>query len=445
VELLIHIFCQCERGIETALTLSHTCRHWRAVALDFGLLWTKVDIHVHPESSTEQFNAFISFLGMQLDRTGQLPLEVSWQREGSDRRNGVIDDLIRRKGHFLRWRSLRARFEYEHEHTEPVFHPTDVFENLEYLELLSPSDSRHMAFYQHPILHVIDRSVTSKFHTLNLRQSKVQPEAFGSLYGNMMGQARSLILNERVSIAEPLPAGTTALEVDTAHNHPLPHIQTYRVRLCFFAHSNPIDLQRLTSLIVDTILVLFSNTALLLPSLRSITFPAIKMEERAEFKCSSLQSMHIPTTANRYPQGELHFSGLRKSINHPGFFLSPKRSLTIEQFIPSDIVIKLVELAPDVEYLSLSFDDQECAIGVLEAVGRLVEDSRSSRAQGSGGHARLVELRVGFFWEGCDMDIWMARVTAIMEKRHSGEGPTLMHVSKCKDDSHTIVLRRRDR
>jgi F-box-like len=445
VEILIHIFCQCERGVETALTLSHTCRHWRAVALNVGSLWTKVNIHVHPDSSTEQFNAFISFFGMQLDRTAQLPLEVFWEREESDRRNNVIEDLIRRKGHFSRWRSLRARFEYHAEDAEPVFHPTDIFKNLEYLELLSsPSQNYPMVSYEHPILHSIDRSVTSKFHTLNLRSSELQPEVFGRLYGNMIGQARKLVLNPRASVTEPLPAGITTLEVDTGHRHPIPHIQTYRLRVCFFTSKYPIDLQRLTSLTVDDVLILLSHTVLLLPSLQGITFCAIAMEERAEFKCPSLQSMHIPTT-NHLALGEHHLSRLRESISHPGFFLSPKRSLTIEQFIPSDIVIKLVELAPDVEYLSFSFDDKECALSVLEAVGRSVEVPRSSHAQGSGGHSRLVELRAGFLWDGCDMDIWVAQVTDIIEKCHSGEGPTLMHVSKCKDDSHAIVLRRRDR
>jgi F-box-like len=443
-ELLIHIFCQCERGVESALILSHTCRHWRAVALNVGSLWTKVDIHVHPDSSTEQFNAFISFLGMQLDRTAQLPLEVFWQREGSDGRNGVIDDLIRRKGHFSRWRSLKARFEYHAEDAEPVFHPTDIFKNLEYLEILDPSHSHPVDSYEQPILHSIDRLVTSKFHTLNLRSSELQPEVFGKLYGNLMRYVRTLILSQKVFITEQLLTSITTLEVDSAIMHPLPHIQAYRLGTCFFTSEHPIDLQRLTSLTVDDVLILLSHTVLLLPSLQTLRFSAILLHERAEFKCPSLQSIHIPAT-DYLTLGENHLSRLRESINDPGFFLSPKRSLTIEQFIPSDIVIKLVELAPDVEYLSLLFDDRECALGVLKAVGRLMEESRSSFTQASEGHSRLVELRVGFFWDGCDMDIWVARVTDIMEKSHDGEEPTLMDVSKCRDDSHTIVLRRRDR
>jgi hypothetical protein len=149
-----------------------------------GSLWTRVDIAIDRSSCTEVFDAFICRLGMQLDRTAQLPLEVFWRREGSDRRNRVIEDLVRSKGYFSRWKSLRARFEYDPQDEEPVLFPTDVFTNLEYLEIIAPSRRHSIHPYEHPIIPFIDRTATSKFRTLNLGPSHT-PSSVESFSGHL--------------------------------------------------------------------------------------------------------------------------------------------------------------------------------------------------------------------------------------------------------------------
>jgi hypothetical protein len=442
VELLMHIFCQCERGLEPALTVSHVCQYWRAVGLQTRSLWTKVDVYIHQNSSTERFDAFISLLGMQLDRTGQLPLEVFWQREGSDRRNVVIEDLIRRKGHFSRWRSLRARFEYDPQDAEPILRRTDVFNSLEYLEILSPSCGHPTDPYEHPIIHFINRTITSSFHTLNLGPSKTPDREIGRIYGNILGEARTLFLSKAAYMAETglqLPPGVMTVEAERRIIHDFPHIKTYMIRDCFFSSVHPINLQCLTSLTVNICLSFIGKVVLLLPSLQSITFRTMFLWEGAEFKCPSLQSMHILAS-----ECNDDVFCMNQSVCCSGYSLSPKRSLTIELFWPSDTTIKLVELAPDVEVLVLSFENECVALRVLKSIGRLVEGSMSS-THPSRGHSRLVELRVRLFWVGCDTEIWAVRVAEFMQKCHIGEGPPLVHVSGARDDDHTIVLRRGDR
>lgn len=447
VELLIQIFCQCERGFKTALTLSHVCQRWRAVTLRVGSLWSKVDIVIDHGCTTEEFDAFISRLGTQLERTGQLPLDVFWQREGSNGQNGVIEDLIRRKGHFLRWKSLKARLGCDPQEAKSTLLPTDAFTNLEYLEIISPSHGHLMLPYEHPLIDRIDRSITSKFHTLNLRPSQILGKEMVRLYGNIMEQANMLILSKKEVITDRdlrLPANITTLEAEAKLIHVFPHIKSYRLRTCVFGSHSPINLQCLTSLTVDDILILLDRTVLLVPSLQSITFGAIVLEERAEFKCPSLESLHIQATQH-LSLGAGHIRHIREAIYRPGYFLSPKHSLTIDQFIPSDIMTKFVELAPDVEYISLSFDDEECVSSVLETIGCLVEGSRSPSTQASTGLLRLVEVRVRSMREEYDAEVWVGHAAGIMERCHTGEGPPLMSVSKCKDNNHTIVLRRCDR
>lgn len=159
-----------------------------------------MDIAIGHDCTMEEFNAFISRLGTQLERTRQLPLDVFWQREGSDPRNGIIEDVIRRKGHFSRWKSLKAPFEYDLQGPESTLLPTDAFTNLEYLEILSPSRAPLVPPHEQPLIDRIDRSITSKFHTLNLRSSQILGREMIRLYRNTMEQAKMLILSKREDI-----------------------------------------------------------------------------------------------------------------------------------------------------------------------------------------------------------------------------------------------------
>jgi hypothetical protein len=111
-ELTMHIFHECRPLIGPPIILTHTCRQWRRIAVNDASLWT--NIRIETMQRKQPLDHFLSFLGMQFDRTADLLLNVEWCAVVGDEYFLATLRLIRNKAPFSRWRTLLVDFTSVH-------------------------------------------------------------------------------------------------------------------------------------------------------------------------------------------------------------------------------------------------------------------------------------------------------------------------------------------
>ena len=425
VEILLQIFELCEHGIKGALTLSHICRHWRAIALNTASLWNKLTINSHSHMKEISFINMVRMLELQLDRTAEFPLDVVWHRSPSTYHDTIVLNLLRNKGHFSRWRNLAIRFAWGRREKEPVLHQTDVFTNLESLLVESP--------HYNNIVQTIDRTVTSNFHMLNLSKSQQRADTIPDIYPNILGHTRHLVFaRDQVDGGATLllPKTVAVLEAAQRRGHGFPHITTYKLTRCIFSTDSEIDLRRLTTLLVDTQVTLSMDVNVELPSLREFSFGSISTLPGARFSSPVLEALHIRATANTR-QNSARIESIHASLLSPGLHISPQRSLKVELCFPLEDLVRLVWLSPNLEFLFLSFDNEGVLLSVLEAIRQMMTRNEQPCS-------RLVQLGLRLLWAGDDMDSWRERVEKIMDQCSGGQRALRICVSRDNWDDNTL-------
>jgi F-box-like len=101
VELLLAIFHFFRPDITTLISITHTCRRWRLITTESAFLWTDVTLRIRSNSRS------VSLLEMQLERTGDLLLDVAWWGHIWEYCNSRVLAIVREKAQFSRWRTLK--------------------------------------------------------------------------------------------------------------------------------------------------------------------------------------------------------------------------------------------------------------------------------------------------------------------------------------------------
>jgi hypothetical protein len=361
-ELLLQIFHYDDPGVTKRLILTQVCRHWRAVTIQSAPLWTSITIKAVLDAGGERFRKFISLLKLQFERTQDFPLDVLWYMYGHAERIIVILDLIRRKGPFHRWRSLTLVM-------APAYQicpsPRDRFSNLESLLLVTTCD--------HPILRSINLTTTSKLRKLDISRSGTREENIGDLYGTMLTRITSLVLPKidygRTVGLTFIPANITTIEGERRSKHPFPHVRTYKLTYAIFLPDDTVDLQRLTTLTVTNTVVVLGDFRLVLPSLRRLVCANITLGETSVFDAPLLEVLEFCKINFLTPESERDlFSSLTATLGHPGYLLSPTKSLSLVLWLPADLVTLIITRHSCVERLTLRVDNGDTVWGVTGAI-----------------------------------------------------------------------------
>ena len=251
-EISMLIFQQYGSDIRSRLTLTHTCRRWRRIAVNDAALWTNVFIDTRARNKGARLDNFLSFLGMQLDRTADLPLHVNWYADAdSDYFVGTLQ-LIREKAPFFRWRTLLINLSNKSQGNIP-WSSVDAFTNLETLTVWRGEEKT--------ILNVLDRTITSRLKVLNLMACHTN---ILTTLAKSLAHISTLVFRYHKSALPVLPDNVVNLHLGEGQHHPFPHIQMYELRWCTFHGEDGANLQNMTTLTVTEFLII--NGQVLLPA-----------------------------------------------------------------------------------------------------------------------------------------------------------------------------------
>jgi F-box-like len=218
------IFQQCRALIGPPITLTHTCRRWRQIAVTDASLWTNIIIKTRRRNPNARLDHFLSFLGMQLDRTANLLLDVEWGAEIGDEFFVATLHLIREKAPFSRWRKLDIDL-FSRLHENAPWSSVDAFTSLEVLCCGYMIDNT--------IYGIIDRTITSRLKLLNFRFYQTPTTALMSLFPKLFTHISTLsVLSLRIPDDTPFPPkNVVKLQLDEGRQHPFPHIRADDMRI----------------------------------------------------------------------------------------------------------------------------------------------------------------------------------------------------------------------
>jgi hypothetical protein len=414
VELLLHIFEMCGTYINAQIKLTHICKCWRIISIRSPSLWTEVHIRASKEDTKERFNDLMCLLRLQLSRTGDLPLDVLWFSSCNESQNGRIMCLIREMAPFSRWRTLVVRVEDFHPHGPLAPQPTDVFTNLESLSVYW--------FTNFSIIDTISRTATSKLQTLDLRSCSPPPKGLSKVYGTLMKVASHLIMPSS-SNAIPnidIPPNVSHLEVDSRSRHIFPQITHYKLVVCAFATADTF-LPNLTNLNVTSSLDVLSRCEVTLPSLKILRCATIRLDSNAALSAPRLETAHFCASYSS-AVNERRVEAFEKTLQHPGYQLSPQRLLNIELYMSQKSVLRVLELSPRVSGVTLTFQNELSARRILD---RAMSSISTTDGDAGGSHtpigSQVNELRLNFKWPIQNLEFWKARASSwVAERRLTG-------------------------
>jgi hypothetical protein len=372
-----------------------------SIMLKAGALWTYIGIIVNHPVESRQFSNMISLLDMQLDRAAKKPLDVVWVLNQISGFDTSILDLIRQKGPFSQWRTLQMRIRVVHPDDANIFHPGDAFNNLESISIF-PS-------VMTSIIGLLNLTTTSKLQALDHRPTGSPNEVTLSHCVDMIGRIHRLTTS-----GLRLRTVATELSVSYQTSHPFPHLTTYNIMTCVFAHGFLIDLRCLETL-NTAVLMILRDTEVSLPALRLLACGTIQLQEGAKIITPLLESMRILGDTLHFENANIDWTG--DAIKNKGFLSSPLRSLTVEPVLPFDCILKLLERSPRVERVRLRLGDEECATQVLEHIGGATPEDNSEETRLCG---QLRELRLSFAWDKCEVESWKERAARVVKMRMRG-------------------------
>jgi hypothetical protein len=429
-ELILLIFRRFGSDFRHRLALTHICRRWRQIAVNDASLWTNIFIQTRFRKDNSHLDNFLSFLSMELDRTADLPLDLTWTAQIGD---GFFIDtlfLLRAKAPFHRWRTLTVQI-IGGSRDEVPWSPIDVFTNL---ESLTVGYGTHITF-----ISAIDRTIISHLKMLNLRDWRN-----ASLGAVMKSFARSLnyistFMWTSMPPTSPLPKNIVKVQLETGRHHFLPHIQTYEVDICKFGQGSGLDLANTTTLVVSTRLEIESDCQVLLPALRELRLAAISMDRGSRFEAPALNTLHYLDYGIH--SGIEHRSSLERSFLEPGYLLSPNTSIIVDLESPSKLLSILLVKSPKAIQATLRFKYWADAQAVVEKLVRLGVQADSSPTENENLCPRLSELRLDFGWKLSASSTSMKwLVDRVKARRDAGITPPLSIYAGWKGEGTYVLL-----
>jgi hypothetical protein len=427
-ELLLFIFHYNNSGVKDRLRLTHVCKRWREIAIASGSLWTSIDITPASTASDEQFANFISLLDLQFVRTQNLPLDVVWHIHHDIDRTTTVITHIKQNGPFHLWKSLtlsaRALF---------PCHSLDGFPNLESLIIL-PSHTLD-------VILTINRTTTSKLRSLDISQSGIYDKNVDFFYGAMLHHITSLVLgntnveNKNVTLP-PFPANIIDIEAQSRSTHPFPHVKTYKLTHGIFREDHIIDLQSLTTLVITRSFSVRQNCQLVLPSLRSLVCTAISLGHNAILDAPVLEALEFREDVARIlNMTQNRFGYMKDVLAHPGYLLSPTKSLFLDVPLPSDLIVMILTRYSRLEKVTLRIDADATVWNVTAASSS--GDTNTAQVL----CPQLTELRLRISPEYRDrhaIDWWRDQAAQMVRGRR--DLSTVLHVYGAWDEGETFTL-----
>jgi F-box-like len=377
VELLSLIFQHCDPQIRPRLDLTHTCRQWRLIAVNYPRLWTDIYINTYIASSSNATHEhFESLLSMQVDRSDRLLLDVIWI---ADFEEDIIRCLhtIENKAPFSRWRSLEISGVGRNSHAESVLTSLVEFPNLESLTI-SRGTGIHLA-------NIFCRAAVPKLQMLDLRM------------GDSWAYDETESLNNGLLF---IPGSIITLRAGARNTHPFPNILNYKLKQCVFRSDTSINLRSMTNLIIDGCLYIYEECDILLPALRHLSLMSMVIYSGGKIEAPFLQTLHISASVDR---GDLIYTShtqrrhVHYSFNEPGYHLSPKKLIICEPSFSTGSMIEVLKKSPELTQATLSFDDRASAQGLVEA---LFESSTGNTPPDERLCPHLGELLLDCEWDG---------------------------------------------
>jgi hypothetical protein len=348
-------------------------------------IWTSIYIDTLFREPNVRLDHFLSLLGMQLDRTADLLLDVDWMAMIGEEFFVATLRLIRQKAPFSRWRTLRLvlpRGPNQSIH----WSTSDAFTNLQSLSVWHRTDTT--------ILRIIDGTITSHLDVLDLTtwSASQHPSTMVS-FPRSFTHISSLLLGSLPSTLDTpfLPANVVSLQLDEAGAHPFPHIQTYMLKACLFLQTNTINLGNVTTLIVRGPIRIACEV--LLPALLQLTLSTIQMDPDGRIEAPALNTLSFMRTETPKTYDLSHTAG---SLQVPGYLLSPNTSISADSYLPSRALLNLLVKSPEVTHATLGFNDWADAQVVLEKVVGFRTQTDSTEHESL--CPRLSELRLDFGW-----------------------------------------------
>jgi len=348
-------------------------------------LWTNIYIQTAVRKPNARLDNFLSILGMQLGRTANLLLDVSWSAWVGDEFFVAALQLIREKASFSRWRTFDLYLSGRLQDDAP-WASVDAFTNLEVLFIWRGTDNS--------ILTVIDRMITSHLKVLDINYISL-PEKIVTFFAKSLIHISSLRIGKFSHIYDTpfLPANVINLQLETARDHPFPLIRAYELEDCIFNQGHGIDLRSMTALTVTGILEIGFNCHVFLPALRELRLgKLLRMDIGAKIEAPALDhlyfTMYYPLPLNAEAAGL-----------HPGYLLSPSTSIFIGTDLEIRSMIEVLAISSNVTHATLQFNNWADAQVVLERLAGLGSETNSQSVENDALCPRLSELRLDFDWK----------------------------------------------
>jgi hypothetical protein len=406
VELTLLIFGLCLPGIRARLDLTHICREWRSIAINSPFLWTFIQMDIDFAPYSKRSDNLISLLDIQLGRTNGLPLDVEWLSNTSLGFDPRLLDLIRQKGPFSRWRTLKVRFM-----AVEAFAPDscDVFSNLESLIILPSIFNR--------ILQTIEWTTTSKLQFLELQDQGTQVK-WEADYMGMVGRLTQRITRLKISSGDTLPIARNIRKVlaSAQATHYIPYLKEYTLSLCHFGYSSQRNLESLTRLTVTLGLEMHRDAKVYLPALRHLALGALITGSHSKIDAPVLQTLHLLPVI----PGNAHVQRMITGLHLGDYILSPTKSITLDVCLSQYTAGIFLEHSPRVEQVSLSFEDAVSADKMLERMEGVIHVDETEEIVLIGRLCEnMGELRINLGYEICDLEAWKKRASRFVEGRRT--------------------------
>jgi F-box-like len=422
VELSLLTFRFCDPDIRKRLRLTHVCRQWRSIAINSASLWTFLRIEVNFRPHSKRSDSVIALLDIQLGRADGLLLDVEliWNpNTGVDPR---LLDLIRQKGPFSLWRTLKVGFQGVQPDKTFSLGSCDVFSNLESLVIL-PS-----AF--NSILETIDRTST-KLRFLELQDSQMTQTVVGAPYQCMM--QRIVRLKTFSTDVMSIPRNILELEAGVRNTHCFPHITKYTLILCVFKNSQSFALENLTHLVATMGIMLSSHVEVYFPALQHLTCGALITRRSTKIDAPVLETFRLlPVNGN----GEV-VRVMTTALQFDRYVFSPTKSITLDAYLPHNTAVTFLEQSPRVEQVSLSFEDAITGEKMLERMEGA--DNRENGVLEGRLCEKMVELRINLGYALCDLESWKGRASRFVESRRAS-GSELQVYASWKGEGTYVLL-----
>jgi hypothetical protein len=399
-ELTMLIFRHCSSWIKDRLILTHTCSRWRCIAINDATLWTSIYIQTVAVRENERLE-YLSLVGMQLDRTANLLLDLRiYIPDVADKFFVAVLQMLCEKAPISRWRTLKMKIQSDWMAAvtpwfadDAPWSAADAFTNLESLIVHNEN-----IWGDHPITRAIDRRITSRLKDLEVMSPDIPPENLLTCFAKSLTHISSLRLDSLPPIPwiSFLPANVVNLKVNWAYHHYFPHIQTYTLKGCEFTQMDSVDLRNMTTLIVTTILVIKYEISL--PALRELKLGHLQIMGLAEIETPALNILYFMGPSGFRLNESENLSETDWSFRKTGYLLSPNTSIIADSYLPSNTLINLLAKSPKVTHATLRFDDWTDAQTVLERLAGFGAESESKPETNAHLCPRLSELRLDFGW-----------------------------------------------